>query len=98
MILIYRKEAVIRLALGFGMLLIGLIIAGVTSHGDSRQLGGFIGVTLAIIGFLVFVFGCCDLLKAKGYDSSVIVVFLVSALCCSPFIFLAPLIILFGLN
>ena len=63
-----------------------------------HKIGGFIGVTLAIIGFLVFVFGCSDLLKAKGYDSGLIVAFLAFALCCSPFIFLAPLIIIFGLK
>jgi len=56
-------------------------------------------VVSGIIGYLIFVFGCADLLKAKGYDSSMGLAFVIPALCCGlGFIFIAPLIIVFGLK
>ena len=98
MILKYRKKAIVRLALGFGLLLLGLIVGGVASYGHSK-VGEFIGVVSAIIGYLIFVFGCVDLLKSKGYDSNMVLAFLVPAFCCSAgFVLFAPPVILFAMK
>jgi hypothetical protein len=99
MITKYRNKALLRLALGFGLLIFGVVIAGVTSHTSAGQLGGCLGVISALIGYMIYVYGCADLLKSKGYDSNMMPAFIIPALCCSAaFIFLAPVIILFGLE
>jgi len=99
MITKYRNKGLLRLIVGFGLVTVGLIIGIGTTHGEHKQIGGFIGVVSGIIGFLIYVFGCADLLKAKGYDSSVSLAFIVPAFCCSGvFLFLAPPVILFALK
>jgi len=69
------------------------------ASGGLAPLTGFAGTILCITGYLLYVFGCVDLLKAKGYDSSVSLAFLIPAFCCCLFfIFFAAPIILFGLT
>lgn len=69
------------------------------ASGGIRSFVGFAGTVLCLIGYLCYTFGCVDLLKAKGYDSSVSLAFIIPAFCCSfCFMFLAAPIILFGLK
>jgi hypothetical protein len=80
------------------LIFLGLILTvplSVGAHTVGCRVAGFIGVVSAIIGYLIYVFGCVDLLKAKGYDSSVSLAFVIPALCCNlAFILFAPIIIL----
>ena len=95
----YRNKGAIRLALGFGLMFIGMIVVVATNHSDSGQLGGFIGWVSVIVGYLIYLFGCADLLKAKGYDTSLALAFIIPALCCHlAFVFFAPPVIIFGLK
>jgi hypothetical protein len=99
MITKYRNRAALRLSIGFCMFFGGLCVVVLTQHGPSERIGGFFGVVSGGVGYLLFVFGCVDLLKAKGYDSSISLAFIIPAVCCSlAFIFFAPLVIIFGLQ
>jgi hypothetical protein len=95
----YRKSGLFRLGFGFGLMLVALFIASIADRSELRKLVDFVCVVMGIIGYLVFVYGCSDLLKAKGYDSGLAIAFIIPAFCCSPvFIFIAPIIIIFGLQ
>lgn len=104
MILKHRKQATIRLISGSILFLVGMITLGCyrslqPTPGSLAPLVGIVGTMLSITGYLLYVFGCVDLLKAKGYDSSVSLAFLIPAFCCCLFfIFFAAPIILFGLT
>ena len=98
----YRNKAFLRLGIGFVLLIIGAIGLGIAQERaiqatSFNRLAGFVCVVCGIIGYVVYVFGCSDLLKAKGYDGSLALGFIIPAFCCSlAFLLLAPPIILFA--
>ena len=96
MIAKYRNKGLIRLTISFCLEMMAIIVGVGSYKSDWHQLGGFIGVVSFIIGAMLYAFGCADLLKAKGYDSSMSLAFLIPAFCCSnTLIIVAPLVILF---
>lgn len=95
----YRNKGILRLCLGWGLILLGFIILGATDVGQYKKLGQFTCIICGITGYLIYLCGCVDLLKAKGYDSSVFLAFLIIGFCCSlGVLFIAPLIILFAMK
>jgi hypothetical protein len=96
MITKYRNKGLVKLGAGISLILLGVFVGIASAHSEYRQLGGFVGVVSGIFGLLLYIFGCTDLLKAKGYDSSMALAFIIPALCCTgAYIFFAPPIILF---
>jgi len=95
----YRNKAIVRTVSGFVIVVFGFFILGITAKGELAQLGQFICVVSNIIGCLICAFGCVDLLKAKGYESDMLLAFLIPGICCSGvFILVAPAVIIFGLK
>lgn len=99
MITRYRNKGLIRLAISFCLEIIAFIVGVGSYNTDWHKLGGFIGVVSFIIGAMIYAFGCTDLLRAKGYDSSMSLAFMIPAFCCSnSLIIIAPIIIIFVLK
>src|SRR6267378_3552139 len=95
----YRNKAIVKTISSFVIVFFGFIMFGATAKGDLEQFGQFVFVVSNIIGGLLCALGCADLLKAKGYESSLLLVFLIAGLFCSCiFILVAPLVIIFGLE
>jgi hypothetical protein len=95
----YRNKAIKKTIIGFVIVVFGLFMFGATAKGEWRQLGQFLCIVSNIIGCLICAFGCVDLLKAKGYDSDMMLAFLIPGICCSlVFVLVAPAVIIFGLK
>lgn len=95
----YKKSGSLKLVFGFGLLFLSFVVLALTAKTDARKLGEFIGIVVGLVGYLIFAYGCSDLLKARGYDSSMALAFIIPVLCCGPiFIFIAPIVIFFGLK
>jgi len=95
----YRNKAIIRTISGFVIVFVGFFALGATAKGDLAQLGQFICIVANIVGCLICAFGCVDLLKAKGYESNMMMAFLIPGMCCSfVFVLVAPLVIIFVLK
>src|SRR5580692_1277271 len=95
----YKKKAITRMVTGGLIILLTFIIGAVLMEQNLQDLGGFFLITGNLVGGIVFLFGCTDLLKAKGYESQMILAFLIPGLCCSLiFVLFAPFIIIFCLK
>jgi hypothetical protein len=95
----YFKKGVIQVALSVGLFMTACFICGITHHGSYEDLGTFIAVILCIVSTVISLFRCSELLKAKGYETSIMLAFLIPGICCSGvFILLAPFVIIYGLK
>ena len=95
----YYKKGIIQVAVSIGLIVCGVFIMGSTYNGHYKNLGTCICIILSIISTVICLFGCSDLLKAKGYDTSIMLAFLIPGICCSAvFIMLAPLVIIYGMK
>jgi hypothetical protein len=95
-----RNKGLIRLGLGFGLMFVAVVLAGALAQTSARNLGYALGIILAIIGTLIYLFGLVDLAKAKGYDSSIAAVTMLVCLLCLPIIslFVVTPVVLFVLK
>jgi|HubBroStandDraft_5_1064220.scaffolds.fasta_scaffold480714_2 hypothetical protein len=95
----YYKKGVIQVAVSIGLFIIGFFILGSTYAGNYKNLGECLCVILSLISTVIGLFGCSELLRAKGYDTSIMLAFLIPGICCSGvFILLAPFVIIYGLK
>lgn len=78
---------------------VGVMILGLLMGGNYRKFGECACVLLSLFGVVMSLFGCSELLLAKGYDTSMMLAFLIPGICCSGiFILVAPFVIIYGLE
>lgn len=68
MIVEYKKKANLWLIIGFIVWLVGNILKGIT---EEQGIQFYAGYFLFILGFGLFIYGCINYVKAKGYHWAV---------------------------
>ena len=95
----YRKRAVVRIAVGYAILFAAFIVFASTDRTTYKQAGEAIAIIVALVGFIVYSFGCCAWAEAKGYSTSVAVgLICVGFLCCAISTLVLPPIVLICLH
>jgi hypothetical protein len=95
----YLKKGIIKWAVSAGLLVMAFFIMGSTWSGNYKKFGEGIGIILTIVSTVICLLGCSEMLQAKGYDTSMMLAFLIPGICCSGvFILIAPFVIIFGLK
>src|SRR5690348_11336731 len=65
----YTKKANLRIGIGFLIKLVGIIwlVSTTDRWGDRSAVNSAAGFGLILVGYPLFVWGCCDYCQAKGY-------------------------------
>jgi phosphotransferase system glucose/maltose/N-acetylglucosamine-specific IIC component len=76
-----RNQGLIRLAIGFGLMLLAFVLAVLFEHTAARQVAFAMGVILGIVGAIIYYVGLADLLQAKGYSGAIVIGIVVLGFC-----------------
>ena len=76
-----RNQGLMRLGIGFGMMLLAFVMAVLLDHTAARSVGFAAAVILGIVGLILYYFGLAGLLQAKGYSGAIVIAIIVLGLC-----------------
>ena len=95
----YRKQAVLRIAIGLLALFVAFAMLVFTERKPQKNFGQMIAILLAIGEYVTYVFGCTAWAKAKGYSSSLAIGLIALGMCCFLLSsFILPPVVLFILD
>ena len=76
-----RNQGFVRLGIGFGLLVLAVLVGVLLDRTAARNLGYGLAVLMGVVGTLFYYFGLADLLKAKGHSGAIVVAIVVLGFC-----------------